>query len=125
VSAFHGGSFQAIQEYFQQRCCRYCANPFSSEGIQLLREEPGVLVVRVTCSACKQPLGVAIVGTNTRQQNLRPNCPPDWTKKDIDRFAKHPVINYDDVLLAHEFFSTLGPDWAKHLPKTKKSQKSA
>jgi hypothetical protein len=125
VGAFHGGSFQAIQEYFQQRVCRFCANPFSSEGIQLLREEPGVLVVRVTCRSCGQPLGVAIVGTNPRFQKERPNCPPDWTRKDIDRFAAKPAINYDDVLSAHEFFSGLGADWHKHLPKAKKSQKSA
>jgi hypothetical protein len=55
----HGGSFQAIQEYFQQKECRFCSHSFTSDGIQLLREEPGVLVVRVTCKTCGHPLGVA------------------------------------------------------------------
>jgi hypothetical protein len=125
VGAFHGGNFQAIQEYFQQRFCRFCANPFSSEGIQLLREEPGVLVVRVTCKSCGQPLGVAIVGTSARHQSKSSSCPLDWTRKDVERLSGNPAISYDDVLNAHEFVTNLGADWAKHLPKIKKSQKSA
>jgi hypothetical protein len=123
VDTFHGGGFQAIQEYFQQRSCRFCANPFSSEGIQLLREEPGIVVVRVTCSACGQPLGVAIVGTTPKAQKARVSAPSDWTKKDIERLSPKPAINYDDVLNAHEFFSSLGSDWMKHLPKPKKPVK--
>ncbi len=122
MDTFHGGGFQAIQEYFQRRSCRFCANPFSSEGIQLLREEPGIIVVRVTCSSCGQPLGVAIVGTKTSPRaHRRMNCPPDWTKRDIERLSGQPPINYDDVLTAHEFFKDLGPDWTRHLPKTRKA----
>jgi hypothetical protein len=64
---------------------------------------------------------VAIVGTTPRAQKVRVNCPPDWTKKDIERLSPGPAISYDDVLNAHEFFSTLGSDWAKHLPKPKKA----
>lgn len=120
MGKYYGGGFQAIQEYFQQKACRYCANAYSSEGIQLLREEPGVLVVRVSCRSCGHPLGVAIVGTAPRFQKEKRECPPEWTKRDVDRLSAVPAISYDDVLEAHQFFTNLGADWAKHLPKAKR-----
>lgn len=124
MGKFQGGGFQAIQEYFQQKSCRFCDNPFSSEGIQLLREEPGVLVVRVTCSACGHPLGVAIVGTGAKAQKDRPNCPADWTRRDIERLAPQPPIGYDDVLNAHQFFTNLGADWSKQIPRLRRASQS-
>jgi len=117
MGKFHGGSFQAIQEYFQQKLCRFCDHPFTSEGIQLLREEPGILVVRITCSACGKPLGVAIVGTGPTAQRAQHKYPPEWTKRDCERLAKKPAITYDDVLLAHEFFDGLGADWSRLVPR--------
>jgi hypothetical protein len=116
MGSLNGGSFRAIQEYFQQKSCRYCSNSFTSDGIQLIREEPGMLVVRVTCSCCGRPLGVAIVGTGVPQERMRTERPPEWTKKDSQRFAGKPAITYDDVLAAHEFFDGLGADWSRHLP---------
>jgi hypothetical protein len=114
-----GGSFQAIQEYFRRQSCRYCFQPYDAEGIQLLREEPGILVVRVGCIACGRPLGVAIVGTTGKAgASVEANwnqCPADWTKRDVQKFDKMPAINYDDVLQAHEFFQALGSDWSKQL----------
>jgi len=118
VAKFYGGSFQAIQEYFQQKSCRNCESHFAAEGIQLLRQEPGVLVVRITCQACGHPLGVAIVGTNPNSQSrTKSELPLDWTKRDADRLAAKLPISFDDVLNAHHFINGLGPDWHKHLPK--------
>lgn len=111
-----GGSFQAIQEYFQQKSCRYCANQFSAEGIQLLREEPGVFVVRVTCKACGHPLGVAIVGAANNDVKKEKKLPGDWSRKDSARLNNLPPISFDDVLAAHEFFSQLDANWQRYLP---------
>jgi hypothetical protein len=113
----HGGGFQAIQEYFQQKTCRFCSRQFREEGIELLRQEPGVLVVRVTCNSCGHPLGVAIVGTNPRRERHKPKGLSEWTKRDRLRLADKPKITYDDVLAAHQFLENIGPDWARFMPE--------
>jgi len=116
MSQSQGSSFQAIQEYFQRQSCRYCYHPFAADGVQLLREEPGIMVVRVSCLQCQRPLGVAIVGTNNKKnQEKKPTS--EWTKKDTRKFEKLPAITYDDVLAAHQFFDSLGSDWTRHLGK--------
>lgn len=132
-SGVHGDSFQAITAYFQQRSCRYCSESYRPEGIELVREEPGVVVVKVGCLSCGQPLGIALVAVNTPAQTpaTAPSCmhgrptaqvagkrqPSDLSKRDMDRLGKKPPISYDDVLSAHQFFQSLGSDWAQHLPK--------
>jgi hypothetical protein len=116
VRQFSGGGFQAIQEYFQQKCCRHCSNQFSADGIKLLREEPGVFVVRVICQRCGHPLGVAIVGAAPAQNKKYSDLPLDWTRKDAHRLQHLPPISYDDVLSAHQFFASLDNNWQQHLP---------
>lgn len=125
---------RAITEYFRKRCCRHCSQPYTPEGIELIRQEPGVIVVRVVCCSCNTPLGIALVGMNSPAQS--PTCehgrpgsttqkeqkyalPGEWTKRDAFRLADQPPISYNDVLAAHEFFHNLGNDWSKHLPRIK------
>jgi len=130
-----GNGFHLIKEYFQQRSCKHCCRNFSSDGIELIREEPGMVVVRVGCSGCGQPLGIALVGMSSggtpkqmpapqmRKQAVLPPIdqdilyPAEWSKGDIQRLSKTSRITYDDVLDAHEFFANLGDDWSKLLPK--------
>ncbi len=76
-----------------------------------------MLVVRVTCSSCGKPLGVAIVGTGAQPTHSRADQPPEWTRRDAEKFANRPAISYDDVLSAHEFFDGLGADWSRQLPR--------
>lgn len=127
----HGDSFRAVAQYFEQRTCRHCEQPYTAEGIEFLRQEPGVIVVKVGCALCGKPLGIALVGMNNltgpgcehlSPQPIReekPKLPKDWSKKDTDRLTNKPPISYDDVLAAHEFFASLGSDWASQLPKSK------
>ncbi len=146
----HSNGFQLIREYFEQRSCRHCNKNYSADGIELIREEPGMVVVRVSCSSCGQPLGIALVGmsnySNRQATGNGPSAknssknstglpsieddipyPADWSRSDIQRLAKKSKISYDDVLDAHEFFANLGDDWQKHLPKpaAKRSKRSA
>lgn len=137
-----GNGFHLIQEYFQQRTCKHCCQNYSSDGIEFIREEPGMVVVRVSCSSCGQPLGIALVGMSNSNRSVSGKrsripdktypplaedipYPADWNKGDIARLSKASRISYDDVLDAHEFFSNLGADWHKYLPKrTKKSARA-
>lgn len=129
---FHEGSYRSngfylIQEYFQQRTCKHCCRNYAAEGIELVREEPGLLVVKVACLYCRQPLGIALVGVNgnAKVNALRSDAlseasgsmPRDWSKGDVKRLSGLSRITYNDVLDAHEFFSSLDADWQKHLPK--------
>jgi hypothetical protein len=131
-NGLRGHGFEAITAYFEQRSCRACAQPYRADGIQLVREEPGSVVVKVDCMSCGHPLGIALVAVNHVQREPQPNptClhgrpsatpaanrPSEWTKRDVDRLGGKPKIGYDDVLSAHEFFQSLGADWAKQLPK--------
>jgi hypothetical protein len=135
------GGFQLIKEYFQQKTCKHCSRNYTSDGIEFIREEPGMVVVRVGCSGCGQPLGIALVGMSGGGKHRNPYptqqrlpdtfapddedmpYPADWTKADIQRLSKLASITYDDVLDAHAFFSNLSDDWCRHLPK--RSKKSA
>jgi hypothetical protein len=131
---FREGSFEAIQEYFQRRSCRFCDQPFLADGVQLIREEPGVLVVKVGCISCGRPLGVALVGMNvndtdikcSNKVNSRNYCqkndyahPVEWSKKDIARLKDKPAITYDDVLSVHQFLDDIGASWSQHLSKVR------
>ncbi len=97
-----------------------------------MRQEPGVVVVKVGCLHCGQPLGIALVGVSTQSQiascahgkqatKKNKDRPAEWSKRDAARLSDKPKISYDDLLAAHEFFQSLGSDWSKHLPKLKKA----
>ncbi len=75
------------------------------------------MVVRVSCLECQRPLGVAIVGTNSKKNQAKKTIQSEWTKKDAQKFEKMPAITYDDVLEAHQFFDSLGSDWTRHLAR--------
>jgi hypothetical protein len=81
----HGHGYEAITAYFAQRSCRMCSQPYQADGIQLVREEPGVIVVKVDCTSCGQPLGIALVAVQpARETQQPPTCmhgrPGRWSE---------------------------------------------
>lgn len=137
--SYHGNGLQLIREYFQQRSCRHCCMKYAPEGIELVRQEPGIMVVKVACAACGEPLGIALVGmtgnkpssekapSRLRGQHLTTEAayPPDWSKSDIKRLSSCAPISYDDVLDAHKFFSELDSNWNQLLPeRARRTQRS-
>lgn len=125
-------NFSVVQEHFRKLRCAHCGEPFTPEGVKLLREEKDYWVVRVHCTACNQPAGVAIVGVEyeggSEVKEAAPAASATPTpvnrsrgvfssRREEERFSSLPPISLDEVLDAHDFFAELGEDWVKHLPK--------
>jgi hypothetical protein len=43
---------------------------------------------------------------------------PELTPAELERLSDYPPIGYDDVLEAHQFFSTLDKNWQQFIPKS-------
>lgn len=122
-------NFAAVAEHFRKLRCAFCQQAFTPEGLKLLREEKDYWVVRVTCQACMQPSGVAVVGVDF-DHGPNPAAQDRPAARRIDgifasvaeekRFAAMAPINKDEVLDASGFIRNLGSDWMRHLPRKKK-----
>jgi len=120
-----------IYDFFSHVKCANCHEFFTAESIHLIRQESNNVVVRIVCSHCGKNLGLAILGIDREkyknslkfEEEIASDSNTE-TKTDI-KSDKIPVvmeeeaepITYDDVIKAHDFFSKLGDDWAKFLPK--------
>jgi hypothetical protein len=129
-------NFAVVQEHFRKLRCAHCQQSFTPDGVKLLREEKDYWVVRVHCTACQQPAGVAIVGVEYESSDS-PSSSPDKhereavasagpapqrvrgifsSRKEEEKFSKLSPISSDDLLNAHDFIANLGSDWMRHLP---------
>jgi hypothetical protein len=127
-------NFSVVQEHFRKLRCAHCQQAFTPEGVKLLREEKDYWVVRVHCTACQQPAGVAIVGVeyesndapapekieretvSTGTQRVRGIFS---SRKEEEKFSKMDAISDDDLLNAHDFIANLGSDWMRYLPNAR------
>lgn len=123
-------NFSVVQEHFRKLRCAHCQQAFTPEGVKLLREEKDYWVVRVHCTSCQQPAGVAIVGVEYEGSEAPVTERGDRetvqttqrvrgifsSRKEEERFSKLDAISDDDVLNAHDFIANLGSDWMRHLP---------
>jgi hypothetical protein len=126
-------NFTVVQEHFRKLRCAHCQQSFTPEGVKLLREEKDYWVVRVHCTSCQQPAGVAIVGVEYESNDLpaavgdrieRETVAPAPQKvrgifssrKEEEKFQQLEAISSDEMLDASSFIRNLGSDWMRHLP---------
>lgn len=119
--------FTAVAEQFRKLRCTHCQSAFTPEAVTPLRQESDYWVVRVVCTSCKQPSGVAVVGTEpgyeaapapkAKAAKAEPGkvAGSFASRKEEERFASLAAISADDVLDASRRIQALGSDWAKHL----------
>ena len=128
-------NFSVVQEHFKKLRCAHCSESFTPDGVKLLREEKDYWFVKVHCTSCNQPAGVAIVGVEYEsaespvgrdRSELAPLATSGYntrsravfsSKREEERFSKLDPISPDEVLDAHKFFSQLGSNWSDLLPK--------
>jgi hypothetical protein len=125
-------NFAVVQEHFRKLRCAHCQQSFTPDGVKLLREEKDYWVVRVHCTACQQPAGVAIVGVEYESNDMpvpasdRPEKEAVGgpqkvrgifsSRKEEEKFSKMEAISSDEMLDASAFIRDLGSDWMRHLP---------
>lgn len=127
-------NFSVVQEHFRKLRCAHCNEAFTPEGVKLLREEKDYWVVRVHCTACQQPAGVAIVGVEYESPEGSTSDLPApsvsaatanstrargifASRREEEKFASMTPISADEVLDASKFIASLGSDWMNHIPK--------
>ncbi len=113
--------FEIIQRFFSRMRCTFCSHHLEPDGIELIRQEEDVYVVNVECLRCTRPMGVALVGIECSSEAEDAEeeltlLDPELSPEEFDRLAQFSPVDYDDVIAAHRFFSTLDADWRKHLP---------
>lgn len=83
--------------------CIKCGKEFDNESIKVVRQEDGLMVLKVKCHSCGKCFGMAYLGLDVNEiedslGNLENEMGP---------------INYDDVLDAHRYFKNAEENWSK------------
>ncbi|MCA9841017.1 MAG: hypothetical protein KC475_02770 [Cyanobacteria bacterium HKST-UBA03] len=125
--------FSIIQHFFSRLRCQSCHEHFDEDGIELVRENEGLYLVRVSCCHCGEEAGMAMVGVEQGTDRSDDHShdaqtplisgskyqgftDPELTPAEIRRLSQFDPVSNDDVIEAHRFFQGLGHDWRKHLP---------
>ncbi len=110
-------NLKLIEKLFENLKCPGCDKFFAKGAIELIRREENNVIIKIQCTYCDKDLGLAFLGLDkeTYKNSLRFENIEKNEFANLD-FSKEP-ISYDEVIQAHDFFSDLGPDWQKHIPK--------
>ncbi len=117
--------FTAVAEQFRKLRCAHCHEAFTPEAVTPLRQEVDYWVVRVVCTSCNHPSGVAVVGAEPGSEAAPARKPAEprkaagifTSRREEKRFADLPAISANDVLDASRAIRALGADWARFLPR--------
>ena len=96
-----------LRVLFSNLCCSQCKNGFDEDSIEIVRQESGLLVVRLVCKYCGKSFGTAFLGLSNLEVKSEPLEVEDGPEP----------ISYDDVIDAHRFIRDLDEHWQDHLPK--------
>lgn len=108
--------FELIKKFFETLKCSRCDSFFTGDSVQPVRVEQNNVAVKITCSSCGKNLGLAILGIDRNEyRNSLKFEEQDDSQQELCQ--PEDPITYEDVIEAHKFFSGLGSDWMKHLPK--------
>ena len=94
---------------FKDLCCSRCKEDFDENSVEIIREEPRLLVIKLTCQHCGKDFGYSFLGLN----NLKVEKREDLILEKNNR----PNISSDDVIDAHIFIKNLDETWQKYLSK--------
>lgn len=101
-----------IDKMFVNLCCSACGADFTSESVNVIREEEEFSVLQIVCNKCKKSFGIAFLGhSNFAVKN------PKVSDLAFELQDGPDPVSSDDVINAHRFIKGLGADWAKHLPR--------
>lgn len=100
--------------------CSKCSSNFDDESITIMRKECNYTVIQVKCSCCGKNIGIAILGLD--ENEIKKSLGAEEQGSELTVGEVCPIIGYDDVIDAHNFFRTLGNDWCRHIPTQKTEQ---
>jgi len=111
--------YNFISDFFLHVKCNKCNQFFKEDCIEFVRKEDNSLVLRITCSTCGHNLGLVIFGIDKGEykKSLKFTESSEDREIPVSINTENDPISYDDVIQAHDFFTSLEDDWAKYLPK--------
>ncbi len=96
---------------FKDLCCSRCKSDFDESSVQIVRQEPSMLVLKLVCPVCHKDFGIAFLGISAS------DFINDSEERQVLKIQEDlPPITDDDVLNAHEFIKNLDEHWSKYLP---------
>lgn len=91
-----------IKQLLPKVACSKCKTEY--DALELVRQEDGLLVLRVKCS-CGKGFGMALLGLDLSELSE--------SLEDVGEVQK--PIDYDDVLDAHKYFKDIDANWSKFI----------
>ena len=107
-----------VKMLFSDMCCSECKADFTEDSVFVLRKEKNLTVLQIVCQNCGKSFGIALLGGC--EEKIDKNT--TLSKAALQIQEGPDAICYDDVIDAHNFFSSLEDDWQKYIPENLRKQ---